>query len=68
MELILHHVFYRLLWYVGAPEGSTMRFLKKELTKAYTLVHVRREFREQRRNGTLNRERAPEPPTAPPPK
>ncbi len=45
-----------------------MRFLKKELTKAYTLVHVRREFREQRKSGTLNRERAPEPPTAPPPK
>jgi hypothetical protein len=45
-----------------------MRFLKKELTKAYTLVHVRREFREQRKNEALNRERAPEPHTAPPTK
>lgn len=45
-----------------------MRFLKKELTKAYTLVHVRREFREQRKKGTSGQERVPEPPTAPPPK
>ncbi len=52
----------------GVLEGSIMRFLKKELTKAYTLVHVRRKFREQRKNGTPNRERVPEPPTAPPPK
>lgn len=44
-----------------------MRFLKKELTKAYTVLHVRREFRAQQKNAALGRrkaqEREPEPVT-----
>lgn len=39
-----------------------MRFLKKELTKAYTLVNVRREFRELQKSETLDRKKPREAP------
>ncbi|GEM_PF-5344762 len=61
-ELALSAQFYIVASCVVALEGSTMRFLKKELTKAYTLVNVRREFRELQKNATLDRKKPREAP------